>query len=279
MTLPIEILHPGPHALGEGPMWHDGHLWWIDILAPALFRMDLDGSDLRRWDMPSPIGCVVAERSGCLLVGLEDGVHAFDPTSGKLLLRAPLLAAGHRLNDGKVGPDGEFLVGGMAYDNTPGASALFHLVGDRLVPRVDAVSCSNGLAWSSGGSTLYYIDTGTRRLDAFAYAAGVVTQRRSVHAFTEGWPDGMTIDQDGGLWVALWDGACVVRIDPTDGRETTRIPLPARRPTCCTFAGPACDLLVITTARTGLTDPTAADGAILAVRPGRTGYPTRLAAR
>jgi len=98
-----------------------------------------------------------------------------------------------------------------------------------------------------------------------------------VHAFTTGWPDGMTIDAEGLLWVALWDGGAVVRIDPATGSEVGRLVVPARRPTCCTFAGPALDRLVITTARTGLDDPRAEDGALLVATPGVRGLPADLA--
>ncbi len=270
------VLVAGPFALGEGPLWHAGRLWWIDILAPALHACAWDGGERQSWPMSALIGCVAPATGGGLLLGLADGVYHFDPESGARSLLAAHAVPGNRLNDGKPGPDGRLLVGGLAIDNTPDASHLFRLEDGHLIPLVAGVSCSNGLAWSADGQTLYYIDTGTRRVDAFDYAAGRLANRRPVHAFTTGWPDGMTIDAEGLLWVALWDGGAVVRIDPATGSEVGRITVPARRPTCCTFAGPALDHLVITTARIGLDDPQAEDGALLVVNPGVRGLPAHV---
>jgi D-xylonolactonase len=271
----IRTIQAGPFALGEGPIWHAGALWWIDILAPAIHRCGLDGGDLRTWPMPRPIGCIAPHRDG-LLAGLEDGVHLFTPATGGLLRLAPHTDPGCRLNDGKVAPDGRFLVGGMSYAGEPSAR-LFALNGGRLEPLVERIGCSNGLAWSADGRTMYYIDTATRSIEAFAYRDGRLSDRRTIHVLSEGWPDGMTIDTEGQLWVAVWDGGCVLRLDPASGAQTARIDLPARRPTCPVFAGPDLDVLVVTTARTGLAEPAADDGAMLALAVGCRGLPAAIA--
>lgn len=146
---------------------------------------------------------------------------------------------------------------------------------------VEGVTISNGLAWSRDASTLYYIDTPTRAVAAFDYdrARGTVSGRRVAIEVPEtmGSPDGMTIDAEGRLWIAQWDGGCVGRWDPTSGRLLERIPVPARRVTSCAFGGPALEDLYITTARTGLDERSLAEeplaGGLFRVRPGVAGIP------
>jgi sugar lactone lactonase YvrE len=271
------VLVPGPFALGEGPLWHGGRIWWIDILAPAVHACGLDGGGFATWPMPSPVGCLVPARGGGFLVGLADGVHAWRPGAAPVRVAAHAVP-GHRLNDGKPSPEGLLLVGGMALDERPGASHLFRLDGDRLTPLLAGITISNGLAWSLDGGTCYYIDSGTGRVDALAWGDGTLHNRRPVWAPERGTPDGMAIDAEGLLWVALWDGGAVVRVDPHRGVAVTTVPLPCRRPTSCAFVGPGLDRLVVTSARTGLADPGPGDGALWLLDPGVAGAPVPMAA-
>jgi sugar lactone lactonase YvrE len=168
----------------------------------------------------------------------------------------------------------------MAYDEAAGAGSLYRLDSAGSVSRVLAgVTISNGLAWSDDAATMYYIDSPTQRIDAFSYAAdtGEIRDRRPVvHIPAElGSPDGLTIDADGGLWVALWGGGAVHRY--LDGRLDRVIRLPVSQPTSCTFGGPDLDELYVTSAWKGLSpdlrraEPLA--GALLRVRPGVRGVP------
>jgi sugar lactone lactonase YvrE len=140
---------------------------------------------------------------------------------------------------------------------------------------VPGVTISNGLAWSADGSVMYYVDTPTRRIDAFDYdsVTGDVSGRRPVVTIPEsdGSPDGMTIDAEGGLWVALWGGGAVHRY--CDGRLDEVVEVPAPLVTCPAFAGPDGGTLVITTAAIGLDGPGPESGAVYALRPGVTGRP------
>jgi sugar lactone lactonase YvrE len=168
----------------------------------------------------------------------------------------------------------------MALDERPGAGSLYRLDPDGSVVQMLAdVTISNGIVWSLDGSTMYYIDTPTPRVDAFAFdpAEGTIRDRRPVVSVSPGLgsPDGMTIDADGCLWVALYGGSAVHRYTP-DGRLDAIVPLPATAATCCAFGGDDLDVLYITTAAKG-TPPGAVEphaGGLFAVDPGVRGVPT-----
>ena len=183
------------------------------------------------------------------------------------------------MNDGKCDPQGRLWAGSMAYDARPGAGALYRLDGDLTVHEiVQAVTISNGLAWTPDGTTMYYIDTPTGRVDAFDAdpATGAITGRRPWVGIPEaaGGPDGMTIDDEGCLWVALWGGSAVHRYAP-DGRLDTVVSLPCRQVTSCAFGGAGLDELYITSSSLGLSaEEIAAQplaGQLFLLRPGVTG--------
>jgi sugar lactone lactonase YvrE len=164
----------------------------------------------------------------------------------------------------------------MAYDKEPGAAALWRLDLDRSVHRVlDGLTISNGLVWSLDGDTAYLIDTPTGRVDGYEFdaQAGTLHGRRTVAVVTGGGPDGMTIDADGGLWVALHGGGAVHRYDPS-GALSEVVEVGARQVTSCAFGGESLDRLVITTSREGLAeDDDPAAGALFVVEPGVRGIP------
>jgi sugar lactone lactonase YvrE len=183
-----------------------------------------------------------------------------------------------RMNEGGCDPQGRFYCGTMAYDATPGAGKLFRLDADGTVHVVlEDVTVSNGLAWSPDGQTAYYVDTHTQRVEAFDFdgATGSFSDRRTVVSIPveAGGPDGMTVDADGGIWVALWDGGAVHRYRP-DGQLDTVIKLPTPRVTACTFGGPGLTELFITTSAIDLDrnrDPVA--GSLFKTTPGVRGLP------
>jgi sugar lactone lactonase YvrE len=185
-----------------------------------------------------------------------------------------------RFNEGKCDTSGRFWAGTMAYDETPGAGALYRLDPDgRASLMLIGVTISNGLAWSLDGRTMYYIDSPTRRIDAFSFTpeTGEISDRRPVITIPGelGVPDGMTIDAEGGLWVALWGGAAVHRY--LDGRLAEVIRLPVSQPTSCAFGGSDLDELYVTSAREGLSfeqrEAQQLAGAVFRVRPGVRGLP------
>jgi len=246
--------------LGEGPFWdaRTGRLHWVDILGCRLHGCREDGSDLRSLAVPSHLGAA-APWPGGFIAATRDGLGLLEPSGGfRPLPRSPRLARTLRFNDGKCDPAGRFWVGTMAYDSAPGAGALYRVERDGAVAQVlDGVTISNGMAWDLPKGRMYYIDTATRRLDAFDWdaATGGIRNRRCVAAFPEsaGWPDGMTLDREGRAWIAFWDGWKVLCVDPDSGATVAEIPVPVQRPTSCAF-GPGERTLFITSARTGL-DP------------------------
>ncbi|MFE4620292.1 MULTISPECIES: SMP-30/gluconolactonase/LRE family protein [Streptomyces] len=285
---------PLPGRLTEGPLWDDRRqeLLWVDIPEGLVHRAALtdgeDGPDLAllatlRFDRP--VGAVALCASGALLAAAGTSVLRLaedTPVAGAVALAAPVLpddGLPRRMNDAAVDPAGRLLAGTMAYDESPGAGSLYRLDGDGLVTLLDSVTISNGLGWSPDGSRLYYADSPTGRVDVFAYdpESGALSDRRPFVVLDRGVPDGLTVDSAGRVWVAVWGGGEVLAFE-ADGTLHARVDVPASHVTSCAFAGPARDVLVITTATEGLdedrrdAEPDA--GRLFACRPGATGLPT-----
>jgi sugar lactone lactonase YvrE len=163
-----------------------------------------------------------------------------------------------RMNDGACDPQGRFWAGTMAYDESPGAGTLYRLELDgSCTTMLTGLTISNGIGWSPDASTMYLNDSGTGRVDAFRFdgPSGAISDRRTLVQISEPGvaPDGLTVDDEGGIWVALWNGGAVHRYAP-DGSLLTSVQLPVERPTSCAFGGPERETLFVTSARTGLDD-------------------------
>ena len=260
-TLPEAKLFVDARArLGEGPVWdaRSGRLLWVDIEGRALHSTDPATGTTTTLPMPMPIGIAVPRQSGGFIAALEDGFHAIDLDGRTQQIEAIDNGSGRlRFNDGACDPKGRFLAGTMAYDFAPGAGALYRLDPDLRVTRLlDDVTISNGLGWSPDGGTLYYVDTPTRRIDAFDYdlETGAISRRRPfVEIEGVGRPDGLCVDVDGAVWIALWPGWSVRRYLP-DGTFDVVLPVPVAEVSSCVFGGPSLDELFITTAWTTLSD-------------------------
>ena len=259
----LEQLTTDPATLGEGPCWHreEQVLYWIDIYGKKLNRFTPDGNQHESWDMPQMIGTVAPRASGGLIVALENGFAFFDPSSGKLDHLDPVDEHPEsRFNDGKCDPHGRFWVGSM--DNVKEErpmGKLYRIDADRSVNVMDEnITISNGLAWSPDGTKMYYIDSPTKNIFAYDYdgATGAITNKRVAITLNDeqGWPDGMTIDSDGMIWLAHWAGQRVCRWNPDNAEVLDTIPTPAPHTSCCCFGGPELKDLYITTARKGLSD-------------------------
>jgi len=260
-TLPeAELFVDARARLGEGPVWdaRSGRLIWVDIEGAALHSTHPKTGETTTQPMPSPIGIAVPRQSGGFVAALEDGFHAIE-SDGRTELIAAIdnRARGLRFNDGACDPAGRFLAGTMAYDFRPGAGSLYRLEPDLSVSRlIDSVTISNGLGWSPDGGTMYYVDTPTKRIDAFDYdvASGAISRRRPfVEIEGEGRGDGLCVDVDGAVWVALWPGWSVRRY-LADGTLDAIVPLPVAEVSSCVFGGPSLDELFITTAWSTLSD-------------------------
>jgi sugar lactone lactonase YvrE len=255
-------------ALGEGPTWDAaaGRLIWVDILGSRVHTYDpaTGRRTVRRTEQH--VGAAKPRAGGGLVLNLRDGVGLVDPDGSFRWLHRDVVP-GRRGNDAAVGPDGSLWAGTMRYDEAPGGGTLSRFTGEGAVETVlDAVAVSNGTGWSPDGRLMYYIDSPTRRIDVFDAAEGRVSGRRPLAEIEEdaGFPDGLTVDADGCVWVALWDGGAVRRYTP-DGALDRVISLPVRRPTACAFGGADLTDLYITTACTGLEAPSPLSGSVLVV--------------
>lgn len=277
-----QITEPRVHH-GEGPVWAAdwGELRFVDMLAGDICSVAPDtrpnAGEVTRQHVGSVAAAFRPSTDGGMVVAVERGFALVRPDGSVETLEELWDDPGVRMNDGGCDPDGRFYCGSMAYQGTPNAGALWRLERDGSASVVlRDVTISNGLAWTPDGSTAYYIDTPTSGIDAFDYDSGSgLTNRRRVIDIPRdaGFPDGMTVDAEGYLWVALWEGAAVRRYSP-DGRLDEVVKLPVPRVTACTFGGPDLSELYITTSRQGVPDDEQPEaGAVFRHRPAVRGLP------
>ncbi|MFI5688328.1 SMP-30/gluconolactonase/LRE family protein [Streptomyces sp. NPDC051636] len=262
--------------LGEGPTWDaaTGRLVWIDILQSRVHTYDPSSGRRTVRMTPQHVGAAKPRAGGGLVLSLRDGVGLLDPDGAfRWLHREPV--PGRRANDAAVAADGSLWAGTMRYDEAPGGGTLSRVTGDGAVTAVLAdVAVSNGTGWSPDGRLMYYIDSPTRRVDVFGFDGERVSGRRPFAVIEDGagFPDGLTVDADGCVWVALWDGGAVRRYTPR-GELDRVISVPTPRTTACAFGGAGLSDLYITTARTGLNAPHPLSGSVLVVPGAGKGLP------
>ncbi len=246
--------------LGEGSLWdsRESCLWWVDITVGRVHRFDPATGENRTCEVGQMVGTVVVRESGGLLVALENGIATLDFDTGKLetVSDPEVEIPTNRFNDGKCDPAGRFWAGTVSMVGVKGAGSLYCYEGSgRIRNMVGDVSTSNGIVWSHDSKTMYYIDTPTCEVWAYDFdlATGDITNRRTVVVVAEefGWPDGMTIDAEGMLWVAHWGGWAVHRWDPNTGSMLDTVKVAAEFVTSCAFGGPDLKTLYITCAGGG----------------------------
>ncbi|MBV7672217.1 SMP-30/gluconolactonase/LRE family protein [Streptomyces halstedii] len=262
--------------LGEGPTWDAAarRLIWVDILSARVHTYD--PSTGRRTVMATGqhVGAAKPRADGGLVVNLRDGIGLYD-TAGAFSWLVSDPVAGRRGNDAAVAPDGALWAGTMRYDEAADGGTLSRVAPDGTVARLpDTVTISNGTGWSPDGRLMYYVDTPTLRIDVFDVDGERIHGRRPFATVPsgQGWPDGLTVDADGCVWVAFWDGSALRRYTP-DGRLDRTVELPVRRPTACAFGGPGLRDLYVTTARTGLEAPHPLSGSLLVLPDAGRGLP------
>ncbi len=237
---------------GEGPIWWNGALYYVDIEGHQVHRYDPASGEERSWNVGQRIGTVVPREAGGLVIAGDHGLFFLDEESGELSPIADPEAdkPDNRFNDGKCSPDGRFFAGTISLVKKTGDARLYRLDPDlSLHEAFGPVTNSNGIVWSGDGRTVYYIDTPRREVLAFDYEDGQLRNPRTAVSTVgiDASPDGMTIDADDHLWVAFCHGACVVCYDPISGNELRRVELPCLETTACAFGGPGlCDLYVTT---------------------------------
>jgi sugar lactone lactonase YvrE len=258
--------------LSEGPRWdaERGELLWVDILGSRLHRARLEAcgmlEEVDSVDFDRFVGAVAPVVGGGYVLAAHAGFLFLDPSGTVVELAQPEAERGHvRMNDGACDPQGRFWAGTMAFDESPGAGVLYRLELDGTCTTIlSGLTISNGIGWSPDGRRMYLSDSGTGTIDAFDFdpATGDISGRRAIVQVGEAGaaPDGLTVDDQGNVWVALWDGG-VVRCYTPEGSPLDTVALPVDRPTSCAFGGPDGTTLFVTTARDGL------DEAALARQP------------
>lgn len=282
----LEQLTFEPVALGEGPCWHaeEGVLYWVDILGKSLHCFDPSTGEDRSRSFDEMLGTIVPRAEGGLLLAFESGFAAFDSATGQLEPWESIdNSVSTRFNDGKCDPAGRFWCGTMDLSEERPLGTLYRTGSDRVAhPTVREVTISNGMGWSLDRQTMYYIDSPTRQVSAFDYDqdSGEIGNRRVAIQLTEqdGWPDGMTTDAEGKIWLAEWGAGRVGRWDPQTGQRLQTYDVPAPHTSACCFGGTDLKELYITTARKGLTstqlEQFPLSGCLFRLRTGVTGSPT-----
>ncbi len=247
--------------LGEGPVWDfkKKSLFWVDIEGYKLHQYTPAKQKNKCWPFDEMIGAAVPMQNGNILLAMEKGLASFDFETEQLFQLGVLENSDVRIrfNDGKVGPDGAFWIGTMDKNCAPKAGGFFRVTPDlQSSVQIPHTSVSNGIAWTSDKKIFYYIDSPSFKIRAFDFDSdnGSISNARTVVEVPSsyGSPDGMSIDEEGMLWVAHWGGNCVRRWNPFTSKVIDEISVPAPHVTSCCFGGEALKTLYITTARSGL---------------------------
>jgi sugar lactone lactonase YvrE len=276
-----ELHYNAKATLGEGPAWdaRTQTLYWVDVLEKRIYA----GSKLFL-QLDDFVSCLAPRKDGGLVIAQRFGFWTFEPDTNKLFTLASPKGepSNNRFNDGKCDPRGRFVAGTMDHNEQESSGSLYSLSTEgRIKKLLKDVRISNGLAWSPDCKTMYFIDTPTREVKAFEYdiETGQIANPHVLIHFedTFGWPDGMTTDSNGDLWIAMWGGARVTQWN-SKGMLMEQFGIPALNPTSCVFGGPDLNELFITTARVGM--DTAAmkkypqAGGVFRMQTNVTGMPT-----
>ncbi len=295
MAPEVTILQASNAVLGEGPIWDaaQGAFYWADLKRFNIYRYDLDEGQTAVWPLPLQFGCFALRADGGMCVVTDNGFETLDLASGQLThVVDPEAEMGfdHCYNDGKVDPQGRFWVGSLPMagarneEITENSGRLYSLSPDGSVTNhYGGLYVSNGMGWSPDSTVMYHIDSfrGSVFARDFDPVSGTLGAERVHHSFVpedDGYPDGMTVDADGNLWIAMWDGWKIVNISAS-GERLGEIAMPVQKPTSCCFGGPDLDVLFITSASAYLTSTDLAKGpqagAIMAAKPGVRGLPSK----
>lgn len=264
----ISVVKESCSQLGEGPHWDETtqRLIWVDILGHSVHLLDtVTGKDVK-YHFDGPVGAAVPrKRGGSLLVAVNRDFIFLDleTEQKEVVASVDKDKPENRFNDGKCDPAGRFWAGTMGPEERPVCvkphqGSLFSLDCNMAVRSlVDKLSISNGIAWTPDKKTLYHVDSFENKIDAFDYdeLSGVISNRRNVIVVDHslGAPDGMTIDEDGMLWVAMYNGWKVAKFNPCSGEYLTHVDLPIAKVTSCCWAGTNYDELLVTSESARLT--------------------------
>ncbi|WP_219416998.1 SMP-30/gluconolactonase/LRE family protein [Pseudonocardia nigra] len=274
-TIVAEQVTPPVAEHGEGPVWdaRTGELASVDMHKGDLLTVDRNGT-VRRRHVGELLAALRPRTAGGWVLALARGFALLDEGAEQPRDLGDLWPERDvRMNDGGCDPEGAFWCGSMATDSAPGRGALYRLAPDGTVTTmITGVSVSNGLHWTPDGSHAYYVDSGPGTIDVLTidYATPAIAERRRFRTLSDATPDGLTVDAEGGVWVAMWGGSAVRRYAP-DGELTAVVEVPTTHPTSCAFGGPDLDELWITSSTQGAGAQDDRAGALYRCRPGVTG--------
>lgn len=249
--------------LGEGPVWdeHSERFYWVDILSGLFNEYDPKTKTNKSYDIGEHVGAAVPREKGGFILAKKSGFATFNPDNEKITPIGDPESdkPGNRFNDGKCDPAGRFWAGTMAYDVSEGAGSLYCLSKNaRIEKKLSDITISNGLAWNQNADKFYHIDSPTGNIYSYSFnlKTGAISNRNIARNISQdiGFPDGMTIDTDDKLWIAIYGGSRVLRIDPKTGETLMEIHLPVPKITSCTFGGKDLNELYITTCREYMSD-------------------------
>ena len=249
--------------LGEGPVWDAANnaILWVDIMGCAIHALDRNNNAFHSIATPSMIGSFALCSDGNIVAALQEGFVFINRNTGEInaIGDPEKHLPGNRFNDGKTDSAGRFWAGSMSLTGETGTGSLYMLDGNLTInKKIEKVSISNGLCWSEDLQYFYYIDTPTMEVVRYDYdnSNGKISNKTRVISIPgkEGYPDGMTMDSEGMLWIAHWEGWQVARWNPFTGEKIDAIQLPVSLVTSICFGGENMDEMYITSARVGLTD-------------------------
>ena len=279
-----DLIYKTNAILGEGAIWDffNKKLYWIDIEAGVFNIYDPAIHSNISYPTNKRVGTVVPVAHNKVLLALEDGMAFLNLPGGEIeyQLKTDIHHSNKRFNDGKCDADGRFWVGSLTMGNATADNKLYCLTPDfNLTEKLDGLTISNGIAWSADKSTMYHIDTPIGEVSRYDFdpISGQIANKKVIIKVPEeqGYPDGMTIDSEGTLWIALWDGFGVARYDPHTGKQLQKINVAAPKVTSCAFGGENLDQLFITTASCEMTEDELIQyplsGSLFVAQPGVSG--------
>jgi len=268
--------------LGEGPLYHHGYFYWVDIIGKKINKLSPDGQVTCIYEGDKAPTSIVPGSKGELFITLEDGFYKLTENGPENVGSFKINDSLVRFNDGKCDPNGNYWAGTMDRAELKFKGSMYVLQPDKSIVNILAGVCvSNGLCWKDDMSTFYYIDSPSKKIKAYDFDSEnmVLSNKRSIYQLNEAnvFPDGMTIDMEGNLWLALWNGYSVICVNPETNSVVQTIDVPCAKVTSCCFGGEVFDELYITTSSK---DMTAEDwkkypdsGKVFKAKPGVLGFP------
>lgn len=255
-TLKPKLIYYAKNKLLEGPLWDDANnlLYFVSIDDERIYRFDESTKEIESYPTDGPVGAAVLDEEGKIISAEKSGIYLIDPeTKERIFLMQPNKDERLRYNDGKIDPNGRFLIGTMGYKETlEGAASLYAIENGDYKEILSGLTLSNGMGWSEDGQTFYHIDTPTKEVKQYNYdleTAEVSHVRTAIKITGDGSPDGMCVDVDGNIWVAEFGGKRICKWDPRTGEQLVEIPMPVTNITSCCIGGTNKNYLYVTTAQ------------------------------